>query len=104
MPSEADLMRDIQVAVSTCGHRVFRNNIGVCQDGRGNYIRYGVCNPGGSDLLGWTKDGRFLAIEVKGPKGRLTKEQEAFLGAVQRSGGVSICAKSVDDVLLILNR
>ena len=96
--SEAEIMRDIQVAVSKMGHRVFRNNIGVCQDGRGNYIRYGVCNPGGSDLLGWTRDGRFLAIEVKGPRGRLTKEQDSFLDAVKLAGGIGICAHSVEEV------
>jgi len=96
--SEAILMREIQVAVSEKGHRVFRNNQGVCKTEDGRYIRYGVCNPGGADLLGWTSGGRFLAIEVKGPKGRLTKEQDAFLTAVNEAGGVGICAKTIDDV------
>lgn len=96
--SEADIMRDIQIALSNSGHRVFRNNIGVCKDAKGNYIRYGVCNPGGSDLIGWTKDGKFLAVEVKTDKGRLTTEQTAFLSAVNKSGGIGICARSVDDV------
>lgn len=92
-------MRDIQIEVSKLGHRVFRNNIGVCKDENQNYIRYGVCNPGGADLVGWTKDGRFLGIEVKGPRGRLTKEQQAFLDAVNRAGGIGICARSVQEVL-----
>ena len=70
---EAEIMREVQFEISKFGHRVFRNNIGVSKDERGNYIRYGVCNPGGADLLGWTSGGKFLAIEVKGPKGRLTK-------------------------------
>ena len=96
--TEAELMRDIQLALSQDGHRVFRNNIGVCKDERGNYIRYGVCNPGGSDLIGWTKDGRFLAVEVKSAKGRLTATQESFLKNVNEAGGVGICARSVQDV------
>jgi hypothetical protein len=99
--TEAELMRVIQVRLSAMGHRVFRNNIGVCKDDRGNYIRYGVCNPGGADLIGWTKDGRFLAVEVKGPKGKLTGMQESFLHAVNAAGGVGICANSLDDISII---
>jgi len=99
--SEADLMRDIQVALSEMGHRVFRNNIGMCRTAEGTMIRYGVCNPGGADLIGWTKDGRFLAVEVKGPKGKLTAEQTNFLNAVNEFGGVGICAHSLTDIEII---
>ena len=99
--TEAVLMREIQLALTQKGHRVFRNNIGVCKDEKGNYIRYGVCNPGGADLIGWTKDGQFLAVEVKGPKGKLTDAQSNFLNAVNSCGGVGICAKSLDDISII---
>ena len=91
-------MRDIQLAVTQQGHRVFRNNIGVAKDVDNRYIRYGVCNPGGADLIGWTKMGKFLAIEVKSAKGKLTAHQNSFLMAVMKSGGVGIVARSVDDV------
>lgn len=96
--TEADLMREVQLAVTNMGHRVFRNNIGVCKDDKGSYIRYGVCNPGGADLIGWTREGTFLAIEVKTEKGRLTKEQESFLVAVNKNGGIGLCVRSVLDV------
>ena len=99
--TEAELMREIQLAVTQEGHRVFRNNIGVCQTKSGEYIRYGVCNPGGSDLIGWTKEGRFLAIEVKAEKGRVSKVQQSFIDTVNRSGGVGIIARSVDDLKTI---
>jgi len=96
--SEADLMRDIQVALSKAGHRVFRNNIGLCMTSEGTYIKYGVCNPGGSDLIGWTKDGRFLAVEVKVGIRKLTTEQDNFLKAVNKAGGTGICARSIKDI------
>jgi hypothetical protein len=99
--SEALLMREIQVALSKAGHRVFRNNIGVCVTSTGDYLKYGVCNPGGADLIGWTKDGRFLAVEVKGPKGKLTADQTNFLNAVNEFGGVGICAHSLTDIEII---
>jgi hypothetical protein len=96
--TETALMRDIQIALSKAGHRVFRNNIGTCMTSRGDYLRYGVCNPGGSDLIGWTKDGRFLAVEVKSDTGRVTTEQANFLLAVRKSGGVGILARSLKDI------
>jgi hypothetical protein len=54
---------------------------------------------GVSDILGVQKGaGRFFAIEVKAPKGRLSLDQEAFLEAVRASGGLGIVARSIEDV------
>lgn len=43
--------------------------------------------------------GRFFAIEVKGPRGRVTKHQAQHLEAVQKAGGIAVVARSLDDVL-----
>lgn len=96
--NEADLMRLIQIRVSEFGGRVFRNNIGTAFTADGRAVKYGVQNPGGSDLIGWTKEGQFLAIEVKMPKGKTTKEQEAFINNVNASGGVAFIARAPEDV------
>jgi hypothetical protein len=45
---------------------------------------------------------RFLAMEVKGPKGRLSDKQAAFLRAVSSRGGLSGVARSADDALAII--
>ena len=63
-------------------------------------VPYGLA-PGSSDLIGWTRDGVFLAIEVKTPRGRLTAAQAAFLSAVAASGGRAGCARSEDEALAI---
>ena len=53
---------------------------------------------GVADIIGvW--NGRFLAIEVKHPEGRLTEDQERFLGKVRAHGGIGLIARSVDDVI-----
>ena len=52
---------------------------------------------GVSDIIGIYK-GKFLAIEVKTEKGRLSKHQEEFLDHVVWNGGIAIVARSVDDV------
>lgn len=62
---------------------------------------------GTSDILAiLPPQGRFLAIEVKTPSGRLTADQRAFLEGVRRCGGVAMVVRdlkvlqSVLDVLL----
>jgi penicillin-binding protein-related factor A (putative recombinase) len=51
-----------------------------------------------SDILG-VYEGRFLAIEVKRPGGRVSSEQRAFIERVNEEGGVGFVAYSVDDVV-----
>lgn len=55
-----------------------------------------------SDILGFTKDGRFLALEVKSEKGRLTPDQRTFLLAAKSSNCIAGCVRSLDDVELLL--
>jgi hypothetical protein len=53
---------------------------------------------GVADIIGvW--NGRFLAIEVKRPDGRLTEDQERFIGKIRAHGGIALVARSVDDVI-----
>lgn len=94
---EGDLMREIQIAASRKGARLFRNNVGVGRVSNDKKIRFGLFK-GSSDLIGWTKDGKFLAVEVKTEKGILTKAQQRFLLAVIKAGGIGIVALSVDDL------
>jgi len=51
-----------------------------------------------SDILGVYK-GRFLAIEVKRPGGRVSPEQRAFIERINDEGGIGFVAYSVDDVV-----
>ncbi len=97
--NESVVLRSTMLSLTADGFRVFRNNVGVLQDAEGRYIRYGVCNPGGSDLIGWKtvevtpemvgkRVAVFTAVECK-YKGRLTPEQITFLGAVSKAGGIA---------------
>jgi hypothetical protein len=42
--------------------------------------------------------GRFLGVECKGARGRLSPEQKAFGEAVAERGGVYVVARSVADL------
>ena len=57
---------------------------------------------GVSDIIGIYK-GRYLAIEVKGPKGQVTEKQQRFIDRVNIEGGLAFVARGVEDVIERLN-
>ena len=100
-PLEKDVLKAVLAALRAhpAVAFVWRANAGSFEvDGR--RIRAGF--RGQSDILGMLRDGRFLAVEVKRPGGRLTSEQAAFLAGVSQQGGVAIVATDVHDVLTVL--
>jgi len=65
--------------------------------GKARFVRFGF--PGMSDIIGQFKDGTFLAIEAKRPKGEgPTDDQKAFMETVNNNGGRAGVARSVDDI------
>lgn len=65
------------------------------------FIRFGT--PGLADVIGFLKDGRFLAIEVKAPTGKLTALQREFLLRGSQSGAVVGVARNAQDVQEIMD-
>lgn len=112
--TEAAIQQQVRLALSRAGAVSFRNNIGAYTDPKtGRVIKYGVCNPGGSDLIGWTplvvtpdmvgkQVAVFTAVEVKTPTGRPTEHQLNFIAQVVRAGGIAGIARSSTDAVEIL--
>lgn len=74
----------------------WRNNSGGAKIGK-QFVRFGMV--GSADILGITKDGRFLAVECKREKGGvLSDAQKEFLGKIAGSGGVALCVHSVAEL------
>lgn len=105
---ESRLLNHLLIRCSALGARLWRNNCGQLQDRAGRWIRYGVANPGGSDLIGYipveiTAEhvgqtlAVFVAIEAKTDRGRLTPEQQQFLTIVQSHGAITCIARSLAD-------
>ncbi len=108
---EGELIRRILLQASERGARLFRNNTGVSWVGEvvsksptilvlQNYRPFhsGLC-VGSSDLIGWTpRDGAaiFTAIEAKTGRLKPTHEQESFLTAVERAGGIARVVRESD--------
>ena len=113
--TETNLMKLIQLTLAEHGVTAFRNNIGRCVSPSGRVINYGVCNPGGSDLIGITPIkitsdmvgctvGVFTGIEVKTPTGRPTKPQINFINQIDALGGIAGIARSAEDALQLTSR
>lgn len=122
--TESNTLKEIQIAFSKIGHRLFRQNVGMAWAGksipftkkmmvqvypgdvlvRNAYpLRAGLC-VGSSDGIGFTKDGRFLAVEVKTDKGKPTEDQINFIAAVNRAGGIAFITRSVEEALKIVKK
>lgn len=58
---------------------------------------------GVADIIGvLPADGRILCIELKSKTGRVSPEQKIFLDQIERDGGISGVARSIEDVKEIL--
>ena len=82
---------------------LFRNTVGVARHGD-RFRHYGLC-PGSSDLVGILRSaGRWVALEVKTPRGRCTDLQQLFLDLIRRFGGFAAVVRSVPEALAALDR
>ena len=105
--SEQQIQQQIRLACSKGTTRLFRNNTGTLRDQHGRPVQFGLCK-GSADLIGWTtrtiteemvgqQVAVFTSIEVKSATGRLRPEQQQWLDAVQKAGGIAAVARSVAD-------
>ena len=110
--SEQELQQQIRLQLGSSPVRLCRNNVGALRDERGRLVTYGLCK-GSSDLIGLRQVligpehlgqtmAVFSAIEVKATKGRLREEQRSFLELVERFGGYSGIATSVEEAARVL--
>jgi len=111
MNQETAIQRRIMISLSEAGCTIWRNETSGAWVGKvihqagdqvtltnARMIRFGLA-VGSSDIIGIAPDGRFLAVEVKTPKGRATKEQLTFIEAVRNAGGIAGIASSPQEAL-----
>ena len=102
MKTETDIMNEIRLALSEAGHMNFRANVGKVKMADGRWFSTGLPD-GFSDLFGFRKtDAKIFFIEVKTPTGKLRKDQERFLTAMNQRGAIVGVARSTEDALRIV--
>lgn len=102
-PTEHDTQTAILQYLATMPGMFWRMNVGRVRfensKGVERWVRFSV--KGMSDIIGINKRGQLTAIEVKTPAGKLTPDQQKFLDDVNRWGGLSMVARSLDDVVTV---
>ncbi|CAB4126869.1 VRR-NUC domain containing protein [uncultured Caudovirales phage] len=111
---EAVIQAEIWRAATPLGATLFRNSVGQGWTGQlvsnvggrvilenARPVRFGLCD-GSSDLIGWTADGRFLAVEAKSATGRASASQLNFIAQVQKRSGIAGICRSVADLETLL--
>lgn len=100
--TEAQIQQAIRLALGR-EHDVllYRNSVGVAQAPDGRTQRFGLC-PGSSDLVGIGPGGRFLALEVKTERGRVSPEQQRFIDLVNARGGIGAVVRSPEQARAVV--
>ena len=96
-PREGDLVKVIRQYLELQGAVVIRNNSGCLRDATNRPVRFG--ETGSADLVCCLRGGRYLAVEVKGPKGRLRPSQAVWLDRVRSAGGLAVVARTLQDLI-----
>jgi hypothetical protein len=102
MTPEGRILQSIRLELGTVPRLVlWRNNTGALVDQNGRLVRFGLA-VGSADLVGCL-DGRFVALEVKTPTGRVSQEQAQWIECVRRNGGLATVVRSVGDAAAFID-
>lgn len=120
--SESAVQQRVRLEAAKRGIRLFRNNVGACQDTNGNFIRYGLANDSkqmndkfkSADLIGITPTvvttemvgsivGIFTSIEVKKQGWKFTGSkrevaQRDWAAFIIANGGLAKMISSEDEL------
>ena len=98
---ETDIVRACLEYLAARKIMAWRSNSGAVKatyGGKTRFVRFNSAK-GMSDICAILPGGRFCAIEVKRPGGKITKEQWAFGTDVRKAGGFAIVVTSLDDLM-----
>jgi hypothetical protein len=94
---EAAILRSCLEYLRARGVFCWRQNSGALATPGGGFMR-ATDIAGVADIIGVLPGGRFLAVECKSVRGRQVASQRAFQEAAERSGGLYVLARSVEDL------
>lgn len=92
--TETDVRKQVREYLERCGWYVWPTHL---HNGKRNPAARGI-----SDFEA-VKDGRFIAVEVKGEKGKLTDDQEAHRAILRAHGVNYYTVRDLDDLKAAVN-
>ena len=103
MTEEHSIQNGIRLALAdTCV--IFRGNVGRVKTPDGRYFDTGLPK-GFSDLFGFRKsDSKAVFIEVKTPKGTVSKEQKKFIKTMKSYGAIAGVCRNPQEAKILTER
>ena len=92
-PSANDLTKSVLSICSAYSVNAWRQNNVRAVKGRTFTGKKGV-----PDVIGFTKKGKFLGVEIKAGKDKLSPEQKQFHEDLKEKGGISVIIRTYEDV------
>lgn len=81
------------------GFNVWRQNNAAVYDPVKKVFRANSATPGISDIIGYhRKTGRFIAVEIKAGKDKMSPQQQLFIDQVVRAGGIGVVLRNSDEL------
>lgn len=99
---ESALVKACMQYLSLKGYLPIRNNSGLIVVGNEKRRAIKMGAAGSPDIIACVPGGRFLAIECKSGKGKLSRAQQEFLKKVESLGGIAIVIKNIDELINFL--
>ena len=100
--SENEIQAEIMLEASRRGHRLYRSNAGKIKNAHtGTWVK--LLPAGFADVFGFRgSDGKFIAIEVKKPSGRLSEHQKNFAAWAKTQPIIYGVARSKEEAIQII--
>lgn len=93
---ESDIQRDILDYLAKRRIFHYRQNTGGWKNEQGHFYRFG--SKGSPDIV-CIIQGRYVGLEVKTPKGKLSDDQVAFHQNAMAAGGIVFTVRSLDEAI-----
>jgi hypothetical protein len=96
-PKEKETQKAILEYLTYRGHYCWRNSTGAFSNEKKHFYRFG--KKGSADIIGISREGKGIAVEVKSTGKKPTPEQIEFIREFRVRGGIGLVAYSVDDCI-----
>lgn len=93
---ESEIQRDILDYLAKRQVFHYRQNTGAFVDSKNHFYRFG--SKGSPDIV-CIIGGRYVGLEVKTPKGKLSPDQAEFHRQIIKAGGIVFTVRSLDEAI-----
>lgn len=103
MTNSNDLTKSVLSILRMRGAFCWRQNNAAVFDPKRKIWRSNSSTKGVPDIIGLTKQGQFIGIEIKSRNDRVSKDQEIFLAEIRKRGGIGAVVRNAADILALMD-